>query len=129
MEITGKQRKQLLKSQQGELDAVLMYRRLAKRVKKEQDREAFLRLASDEDRHASVFYAYTKTDLKPKHAKAILIPLLYRLAGPEKVYPLIAKGEYGAAKKYVDLLRDFPEVERVLQDENHHGDAVLSLLK
>ena len=127
--ISKRQRKQLLRAQQGELDAVLMYDRLAKRVKGERDAAAFRRLASDEDRHASVFFELTEKTLKPKKTKAIMIPLMYRLIGKKKLYPLIAKKEYDAAKKYEGLLAAFPQVERVKNDETYHGDAVLSLLK
>ena len=49
--------KELLRSQQGELNAVLMYQRLAKVVKTEKERDAFLQLAKEEGRHASVFNA------------------------------------------------------------------------
>ena len=49
-------REELLRSQQGELDAVLMYQRLAKVVKTDKEREAFLQLAKEEGRHASVFH-------------------------------------------------------------------------
>ena len=38
----GKYREELLRSQQGELNAVLMYQRLAKVVKTDKEREAFL---------------------------------------------------------------------------------------
>ena len=41
----GKYREELLRSQQGELDAVLMYQRLAKVVKTDKEREAFFQLA------------------------------------------------------------------------------------
>ena len=57
--MTQEQFKELLRSQQGELDAVLMYQRLAKVVKTDKEREAFLQLAKEEGRHASVFHAYT----------------------------------------------------------------------
>ena len=40
--------KELLRSQQGELNAVLMYQRLAKVVKTEKERDAFLQLAKEE---------------------------------------------------------------------------------
>lgn len=119
----------LIRSQQGELDAVLMYRRLAETVKDERDKRAFETLANEEWRHAQVFYAHTHTMLHPKKAKAILLPRLYRLIGKECLYPLIAKGEYDAAAKYEHLISDFPEVERVRDDETHHGNMVAALLK
>ena len=42
--MTEDQRKELLRSQQGELDAVLMYQRLAKVVKTEKEQDTFLLL-------------------------------------------------------------------------------------
>lgn len=119
----------LLKAQQGEEDAALMYRKLAVKVKEEKDAKAFARLADDEARHAGVFFNYTGKTLKPNPAKSILIPLMYKTIGREKVYPVIAKAEYSAADKYKNIIADFPEVETVMNDETHHGDAVLGLLK
>ena len=49
--MTQQQKKELLRSQQGELDAVLMYQRLAKIVKTEEERAAFVQLAKEEGRH------------------------------------------------------------------------------
>ena len=57
----------LLKAQQGELDAVLMYRALADTVKSEADAEVFRRLAAEEGGHAAVFKALTGATLKPKN--------------------------------------------------------------
>jgi rubrerythrin len=127
--MTQDQRKELLRSQQGELDAVLMYQRLAKVVKTEKERDAFLQLAKEEGRHASVFQAYTKEVLKPRKTMARIIPLLYHLIGRKRLYRIVAKGEYDAAVGYEHLIADFPEVESVRNDEKHHGDIVSSLLK
>lgn len=123
----GKYREELLRSQQGELNAVLMYQRLAKVVKTDKERETFLQLAKEEGRHASVFHAYTREALKPKKTMAVIMPFLYRLLGKKRLYKLIAKGEY-AAVGYEHLIADFPEVESVKNDEKRHGDIVLGLL-
>lgn len=127
--ITPDEMKVLLKAQQGEEDAVLMYRKLAETVKDENDRKAFLRLADDEARHSAVFYAYTGKTLRPNPVKSIVVPMMYRTIGREKTYPIIAKGEYDAADKYLNIVSEYPEVEEVMNDEVHHGDAVLGLLK
>ena len=127
--LTKKQMEECLTAQQGEIDAVYMYEKLAKKVKEEADKNAFIRLAGDEARHAEVFRKYTNKDLKPKKTKGIVVPLMYRLLGKKKVYPIITKAEYDAAEKYKHLLADFPEVETVMKDEVHHGDAVKGLLK
>lgn len=44
------------------------------------------------------------------------------------MYPVIAKFEYDAAKKYQHLILDFPEVASVRDDETRHGDTVKALL-
>lgn len=126
--MTPKQYKELLRSQQGETNAVLMYKRLAQVVKTEREREAFLQLAREEGRHASVFHAYTKQSLRPQKTMAVIMPLLYRLLGKTRLYRMIAKGEYDAAVGYEHLIADFPEVESVKNDEKRHGDIVSALL-
>ncbi|MBQ6398282.1 MAG: rubrerythrin [Oscillospiraceae bacterium] len=128
MSITAEERKVLLKSQQGELDAVKMYNALAKVVKEPAEAETFRQLAAEEGHHAAVFKAMTNEVLKPKNTKAIVIPLLYRVIGKKTLYPIIARKEYDAAKKYEPVAARFPEVETVKNDEQRHGDTVLALL-
>lgn len=127
--MTEKQWKALLKAQQGELDAVAMYLALAKKAKDTHDAETFRQLAAEEGRHASVFHGYTGRVLRPKHTKAILLPILYAVIGREKLYPIIADGEYQAVKKYEALVGEFENVRSVQADEQRHGDTVLALLK
>ena len=128
MPITAEERKVLLKAQQGELDAVKMYNALAKTVKAPKDAEVFRQLAAEEGHHAAVFKALTNQVLKPKSTKAILLPFLYRVIGKKKLYPIIAKGEYDAVRKYERVAKRFPEVESVKNDERRHGDTGLALL-
>ncbi len=118
----------LLKSQQGELDAVLMYEALAKVVKDSRDAETFRQLASEEGHHAAVFRNLTNQTLTPKKTKAIMLPILYKIIGKKRLYPLIAKGEYDAEKNYAPVVEKFPEVESVKNDEHRHGDTVMALL-
>lgn len=126
--ITAKQMQALITAQQGEEDAVYMYEQLAKVVRDDADREAFQRLAGDEKRHSDVFKKYSCMELKANPAKGIFVPLMYRILGKKRVYPIIAKGEYAAAEKYKHIIDDFPEVVEVMNDEVYHGDAVLGLL-
>ena len=127
--LTAPQKKILKAAQQGEVDAAYMYEKLAEVVTDTADKEAFERLAGDETRHANVFFQYTGQTLKPNPTKAVIIPAMYKTVGKEKLYPVIAKAEYEAAEKYKNIIADFPEVEEVMNDEVHHGDAVMGLLK
>ena len=127
--MTEKEMKTLLKSQQGELDAVLMYKALAEVVKDEKDKEVFLQLAAEEGHHASVFKELTNKTLTPKKTLATILPILYKLLGKKRLYPIIAKGEYSAVNSYQPVAEAFPEVESVKNDEHRHGDTVMELLK
>lgn len=126
--MTEAERKMVLKAQQGELDAVLMYNALAQVAKDSKDAETFRQLAADEGRHASVFKELSGQVLQAKRTKAILLPMLYKLVGKKRLYPLIAKGEYDAVKSYEPLVSRFPEVKSVQDDEQRHGDTMLGLL-
>lgn len=128
MAINNEDMKTLLKAQQGELDAVLMYNALADVVKDENDAETFRRLAAEEGHHASVFRAMTEQTLKPKKTLATLVPLLYKIIGKKRLYPIIAKAEYDAVNTYAPVAEKFPEVESVKNDEHRHGDTVNALL-
>ena len=118
----------LLRSQQGELDAVLMYNALADRVKDEKDAEVFRTLAAEEGRHAAVFKALTGRTLKPKKTLATVVPVLYQVLGKKRLYPIIAKFEYGAVNTYQPVAEKYPEIEAVKNDEHRHGDMVKGLL-
>ncbi|MBQ8980763.1 MAG: rubrerythrin [Eubacterium sp.] len=128
MSISSEDMKVLLKAQQGELDAVLMYNALADVVKDKNDAETFRRLASEEGHHASVFKGLTDTTLTPKKTLATVVPLLYKIIGKKKLYPLIAKFEYGAVDTYAPVAEKFAEIESVKNDEHRHGDTVMGLL-
>ncbi len=116
--------KTLLKAQQGELDAVLMYNALADAVKNKNDAETFRRLAAEEGRHAAVFKNLTNRTLQPKKTLATVVPLLYKVLGRKGLYPIIAKFEYGAVKTYAPVAERFAEVQSVKDDEKRHGDTV-----
>ena len=112
-----------------EIDAVLMYRALARTVKNKHDSETFLQLAEEEGRHGAVFKELTGKALKVRKTKAVLLPVLYRILGRKRLYPLIAKGEYAAVKTYEPVAVRFPSVQSVKADEKRHGDTVMALLR
>lgn len=120
--------KELIKAQQGEYDAALMYKALAAKVKREKDREYFMKLAEDEERHGQILQEYTGKVLVGKKKLSIIIPKLLAILGREKIYKLIAKGEYDSADKYRPFIREFPNIEIIMNDEIRHGDAVMDLL-
>ena len=126
--ITDREMRILLKSQKGELEGVMMYKALADVVDDPKDAEVFKQLAAEEGHNAAVFRKITKKDVVPGKVTSFLLPRLYKLIGKERLYPIIANGEYAADKTYGPLAEIFTEVQEVKSDEKRHGDTVMGLL-
>lgn len=129
MMISQEEREKLLSAQQGEMDGVETYLTLAKVVQNKTDAETFKKLAADEGRHAAVFRKYTGATLKAKKGQAIAAVLAYRILGKKLAYPIIAHFEYSAISGYEKLVKDYPEVVSVKNDEKRHGDTIRALAK
>lgn len=127
--MTAQQKVKLLKLQQGELNAVLIYQRLAKITKHEKGKEVFLKIASDEGKHAAILRSYTNEVLKPQGTKAKVVGFLYQLLGHNYVIGLLEQGELASINYYKPLKDDFPKIQQIMDDEILHAEMAKSLLK
>ena len=121
--------KALLGAQQGELDAVLMYQKIAAKIKDPEIKAVLLENAKDEGRHAGVFHNLTNQVLKPKSTTANLVIFLMAILGKKNTFKIVSKFEYKAKDSYAPLIPQFPEIESVANDEAKHGDHMLELSK
>lgn len=126
--MTDIERKKLLKAQQGELDAVLLYKKLAALMKDEDKRKKLLKVAADEGKHASIIKQYTNETLSPKPGKARLIAMLYKVLGEKFTMNLLAKGELKSIDSYSTLVGEFPRIQEIINDEALHADIARSFL-
>lgn len=120
--MTSKQKGKLLKAQQGELDGVIIYRKLAEIVKDKDIKDKFLKIAADEGKHAAILKAYTGEVLKPKSIKAKIVITIYKALGNNFTLNLLANGELKAAKNYNELAQDFPNIQKIIKDEKKHAE-------
>jgi rubrerythrin len=126
--IKDSERKQLIKSQQGELDAVILYRMLAEKMKDSKNKEIFLKIAADEGKHAGILRKYTGENLKPKNFKATLVNCIYKVFGLKFTLKILSEGEFKAAKEYFKLVERFPNIKEILNDEETHGNLMKNIL-
>jgi rubrerythrin len=127
-DIKAEDKKQLIKAQQGELDAVILYRRLAQEMKDTNNRETFLKIAADEGKHAGILRKYTGENLSPKNLKAIVVITIYKVFGLKFTIKMLSKGEFKAAKEYYLLAEDFPSIKEIIKDEELHGKLMENIL-
>jgi rubrerythrin len=128
IDIKDSERKQLIKSQQGELDAVILYRMLSDKMKDSKNKGIFLKIAADEGKHAGILRKYTGENLKPKNFKAVLVNCIYKVFGLKFTLKILAEGEFKAAKEYLKLVERFPNIKEILKDEETHGNLMKSIL-
>lgn len=126
--MTQEQKKKLLKAQQGELDAVILYRKLAEVSENEEVKEMLLKIAADEGKHATIIRDYTKELLVPEYKKANLVLRIYKILGHNFTMKMLSNGELKSATEYSKLVNDFPKIQEIIDDEKKHSDIAKSLI-
>lgn len=126
-EISKEKKVQLIKAQQGELDAVIVYRRLAEAMKDIKIEKVLLRIAVDEGKHAGILRKYTGATLKASKFKALVVMTMYRTLGFKFTLKVLEKGELKAVKGYSLLVDDFPKIDKIISDEALHADLIKNM--
>ncbi len=118
----------LLKLQQGELDAVLVYRKLAELASSEEEKNVLLSIAADEGRHASIIREYSKEILKPCSKSSEEIEAAYKSLGKEKVFEMLINAEINGGPVYEKLGEEFPRLKEIAKDEIKHCNLLKGLI-
>lgn len=115
----------LLKAQQGEINAVILYQKMANRVAKDNQpiREKLLGLASDEGRHASMLKKLTGEVLQPTSTLANMVVCLSYILGIKRTLLIMAKAEHKALETYKPFVAQYPELEPMRLDEGRKDDC------
>ena len=110
--------------QQSEVDAVVMYQKLADAVKDERLKDTFKKAAADEGRHAAILRQFTGAALKPKNTLAVAVSSMAKVMGIGFLLKYISDFEYAAGKKYLPFVREYPDIAKIIKDECTHGDIM-----
>jgi len=126
--ISEKARKILLRMQKNELTESIIYRKIAKFAKGEENKKVLHRLAQEEYSHCQIWKQYTQAELKPKRRKIIWYTLMARLLGFTFAVKLMERGEGNAQTEYALLAQEIPESVHVRHQEEEHEQALLAML-
>ncbi len=121
-------KKQIIKSQKDEITGHNMYLNLAKQATTPENRQVLENIAAQELLHYDKLKAHTGVEVKPDWGKVKLISFLSRLFGLTFGANLMERGEKDAVKAYGQLRSDFPEAEKMQEEEAHHEEELISLL-
>ena len=128
VELAADTLKQVLELQQNEATEGLIYRRIARFVKKEEDRRVLERIAQEEEAHAAVWQGYTGREVAPNMRRVRLYSFLARVLGYTFAIKRMENGEKGAQGIYEKLSLTIPEAERIMHDEEAHEQALIAML-
>ena len=81
MEISNESKQLMIAMQNGEATEAVIYRRIAGRVKDENNRAALLRIADEEAAHALIWQSYTGVEARVNRVKVFLYTMLAFLFG------------------------------------------------
>ncbi len=116
------------KMQQNELTESVIYEKIAKFAKGEENRQTLLRLAREERAHYEIWNSYTGIEMKPEKAKVLKFTLLARLLGFTFAVKLMERGEENAQEEYALLAQEVEASVQIRKQEEEHETALLGML-
>ena len=127
-ELTSQARKIILKMQQNELTESVIYKKIAKFAKGEENKKTLHRLAQEEYAHYQIWKNYTGKEMKPQKGKVALYSLIARVLGFTFAVKRMERGEGNAQEEYALLEREVEESIHIRQQEEEHEQALLAML-
>lgn len=116
------------KMQLNELTESIIYKKIAKFAKGEENKKTLERLANEERAHYEIWKGYTGIEMKPKKGKIFKYTLFARILGFTFAVKLMERGEEMAQEKYDLLAAEAPESVHVREQEEEHEAALLEIL-
>lgn len=116
------------KMQQSELTESVIYEKIARFAKGEENKETLRRLAREEQAHYQIWKSYTGIEMKPESGKVLRYTLMARIFGFTFAVKLMERGEEGAQEEYAILAEEVEESAAIREQEKEHEQALLGML-
>jgi len=127
-EVNEATKAKLLTYQRTEETDHLIYSRIAKRQKNEENRRILTKIAADEKAHAEMWACFTGRQVGPDRLRAAWYVFLSWLLGYTFILKLLERREYVADAAYRAMAEDFPEVQSIIHDEESHERQLAAML-
>jgi len=116
------------KMQQNEITESVIYEKIAKFAKGEENKKTLLRLSREELAHYQTWKEYTQTELKPQKAKVLWYTFMARVLGFTFAVKLMERGEENAQDEYALLAQEVEESVHIRKQEEEHEQSLLAML-
>ncbi|MBR2900927.1 MAG: rubrerythrin family protein, partial [Clostridia bacterium] len=116
------------KMQQNELTESVIYEKIAKFAKGEENKQTLKRLSQEEASHYEIWKSYTGIEMKPEKLKVLKYTLFARVFGFTFAVKLMERGEEAAQDEYQKLADEVPESIDIRAQEEEHESSLLAML-
>ena len=106
--------------QQNELTESVIYEKIARFAKGDENKQTLQRLAREEKAHYEIWKRYTGLEMKPGKWKVFWYTLMARLLGFTFAVKLMEKGEENAQEEYALLAKEVEESGNIHNQEEEH---------
>jgi VIT1/CCC1 family predicted Fe2+/Mn2+ transporter len=114
--------------QKNEITESVIYGKIAKFAKGEENKATLQRLSKEEAEHAKIWKKYTGEDVKPNKWTVFKYTLIAKLFGFTFAVKLMEYGELDSQKAYASIANEVPESVQIQADEEDHEKALLEML-
>ncbi len=118
----------ILEMQKGEITEHRIYLALAKRTKDAKNRKILEEIAGDELKHYGMLKKITGRDVSHDALAEAWYTLISSVFGLSFGLKLMENGELKAQLNYGTLMKEWPELEAMLKDEEKHEEYLLGML-
>ena len=127
-QLSEKALKIIKKMQQNELTESVIYEKIARFAKGDENKKTLLRLAREERAHYEIWKKYTELDMKPQKLKIFKYTLIARVLGFTFAVKLMENGEEAAQGEYALLAEEVEESIGIKNQEEEHEASLLEML-
>jgi len=128
MQLSETVRKNVIQFQQTEITEYHIYKRLAKRIKSEENAKVLDQIAEDELRHYNGWKEYTKEEVQPRWLFVWFYTIVNIVFGFTFGVKLMEMGEEAAQKNYAAVAKEIPEATKYQLEENEHEQQLIGML-
>ncbi len=114
--------------QQNELTESVVYEKIARFAKGDENKKVLRRLAAEEKAHYEIWKQYTGIEMKPNRLKVFKYAFFARILGFTFAVKLMELGEEAAKDTYDTLTDEVEESAKIRADEEAHEKALLEML-
>lgn len=126
--ISDKALRLIQKMQQNELNESVIYEKIAKFAKGDENKKTLLRLAKEEKAHCDIWQKYTGEMPKINKLKVFKFVFIAWLLGFTFAIKLMEKGEASAQDEYAIIEAEVEESAHIRQQEEEHEEALIAML-